>query len=573
MDPVDTSPISTQGADSAPAPIDRTGCILGRWHGGESPPEFGRPALQAALDRIGHPVQIVRANGEIGIARGGLATLGETASLDQTGLPLVGYAPALLPEQLGDPGFRDAHRLRYAYVAGAMANGITSVEIVEAMARAGMVGFFGSAGLPLERVRDAITHLQASLRDPNGRGHLPYGFNLIHSPHEPRTEAATVDLYLALGVGLVSASAYLDLTPPVVKYRVAGIHRDTQGAVVTPNKIIAKVSRTEVARKFFAPPPQAILQDLVNQKVITQDQAQMASEIPMAEDLTAEADSGGHTDNRSALVLLPTMLALADEMQTTHDYRQPLRVGAAGGIATPDSTAAAFAMGAAYVLTGTINQACLESGTSDTVREMLARASQADVTMAPAADMFEMGVKVQVLKWGTMFAVRARKLYDLYRTCASLADIPAAQRAALERDYFRSSFAEAWSKTRDYFASRDPEQIARAEREPKHEMALLFRSYLGQSSNWANSGEPSRRADYQIWWGPAMGAFNQWVRGAFLEAPDRRDVVTVGMNLMVGAAALTRAGWLRAQGIALPPSARRFVPRECAELASLAARG
>ena len=35
--------------------------------------------------------------------------------------------------------------------------------------------------------------------------------------------------------------------------------------------------------------------------------------------------------------------------------------------------------------------------------------------MAPAADMFEMGVKLQVLKRGTMFPMRAQKLYELYR--------------------------------------------------------------------------------------------------------------------------------------------------------------
>ena len=63
----------------------------------------------------------------------------------------------------------------------------------------------------------------------------------------------------------------------------------------------------------------------------------------------------------------------------------PIRVGAAGGIATPHSAAAAFAMGAAFVVTGSINQGCLEAATSDTVREMLANAGQADVTVAPAA--------------------------------------------------------------------------------------------------------------------------------------------------------------------------------------------
>src|SRR5207302_8301337 len=97
------------------------------------------------------------------------------------------------------------------------------------------------------------------------------------------------------------------------------------------------------------------------------------------------------------------------------------------GIATPASAAAAFAMGASYVLTGAVNQACVESGSSDLVREMLAQAEQADVAMAPAADMFEMGVKVQVLKRGTMFAMRAAKLYDLYRTYPSLDNLPAAE--------------------------------------------------------------------------------------------------------------------------------------------------
>src|ERR1019366_8424775 len=54
-----------------------------------------------------------------------------------------------------------------------------------------------------------------------------------------------------------------------------------------------------------------------------------------------------------------------------------------------------------------------ESGASEGVRRLLAQAEQADTAMAPAADMFEMGVKVQVLKRGTMFPMRAAKLYEL----------------------------------------------------------------------------------------------------------------------------------------------------------------
>ena len=528
-------------------------------------PEFGEDAVTRAVHHVATPVQLVEVDGQLGVAHGGTATLGVNRVSAQGAQRLVGYAPALRPEQLGDPGFRASHGLTYAYVAGAMANGVGSEEVVEAMARAGMVGFFGAAGLSLGRIEAAIERIQRSVGD------RPYGFNLIHTPSQPQSEAEVVELYLRRNVRLVSAAAYIDLTLPLIRYRVAGIARDSDGTVITPNKVIAKVSRIEVARKFFCPPPADLLKTLVDDGFITHRQAAMAADIPVAEDLTAEADSGGHTDNQPAISLVPTMLALADEMQTRHGYRTPLRLGVAGGIATPESTAAAFAMGAAYVLTGTINQACVEAGTSPAVREMLARSSQADVTMAPAADMFEMGVQVQVLKWGTMFAVRARNLYRLYRAHVSLDEIPAASRLILERDYFRSTLAEAWAKTRDYFAVRDPEQVARAESDPKHRMALVFRSYLGQASRWANSGEASRRGDYQIWCGPAMGAFNGWARGSCLESPERRDVVTLGMNLLVGAAALMRVGWLRAQGVPLSRAARRFAPRDRAELAALVA--
>ena len=376
--------------------------------------------------------------------------------------------------------FKQAYNLRYAYIAGAMANGITSVEMVEAMGRAGMVGFFGAAGLALDDIETAIDRLQQRLKD------IPFGFNLIHSPHDPELESATVDLYLRRGVRLVDASAYLDLTLPLVYFRVKGIHIDQHGNIVCPNKVIAKVSRVEVARKYFSPPPEKLLAQLVYNQMITSNEAQLASSVPVAEDLTAEADSGGHTDNRPAISLLPTMLSLRDELAATYKYHRPPCVGLGGGIATPDSAAAAFAMGAAYVLTGSINQSCVEAGTSETVRLMLAEASQADVTMAPAADMFEMGVKVQVLKRGTMFPLRAAKLYDLYCNYDSLDSIPEKQRAILERDFFRCTIQQEWQQTKNYFARHDPNQIERAEKNPKHKMALVFRSYLGQSSNWAN---------------------------------------------------------------------------------------
>jgi PfaD family protein len=417
-----------------------------------------------------------------------------------------------------------------------------------------MLSFFGAAGLPFGAVEAAVDRLANAA--------FPCGFNLIHSPQEPDLEKALADLYIRKGVRLVEASAFLALTLPLVRYRVHGIHRSADGTICVPNRIIAKVSREELAEKFFSPPPDKFLRQLVTEGTITPEQAELAALIPLAQEVTAEADSGGHTDNRPALALFPTIRSVASRMQARHGYAVNLRSGLAGGIATPSAAAAAFAMGAAYIMTGSVNQACIESGTSDEVRRMLAETRQADVCMAPAADMFEMGVTVQVLKRGTMFPMRAAKLYELYRSCGSLEEIPAAERDKLEKTFFQVPLEQVWQDTRNYFMKRDPRQVERAERDPKHRMALVFRWYLGQAAHWAKDGPAARRIDYQVWCGPAMGAFNEWAAGSFLEVPARRTVATVARNIIFGAALLTRANILRYQGISIPEDALHTGPLE-----------
>jgi PfaD family protein len=281
----------------------------------------------------------------------------------------------------------------------------------------------------------------------------------------------------------------------------------------------------------------------------------------VAEDFTVESDSGGHTDNRPLTALLPTILSLRDKLVREHGYLRPIRIGAAGGLGTPGAVAAAYSLGASYVLTGSINQACVESGLSADGKAMLARADLADVVMAPAADMFELGVEVQVLRRGTMFGVRARKLYELYRAYPSLESIPATERARVEKDMLRAGFEQAWHDTRAFWTERDPAEVARAEADPKHKMALVFRSYLGLASRWSIDGVEDRRGDYQIWCGPAMGAFNTWATGSFLEDPSNRSVVQVARNLMEGAAVVTRAQQLRSYGLPVPNSAFDYRPR------------
>lgn len=458
----------------------------------------------------------------------------------------AGVQAAILPptplESLGDKEFCHELGVRFPYLAGAMANGIASEELVEAMAGDGMLAFFGAAGLPVKRVESAVVRLKKNL------GHRSFGVNLIHSPAEPQWEWGVVDILHKYGVNIVEASAYMNVTLPLIYYRVKGVHRNSQGQVVAPNKIIAKVSRVEVATKFFSPPPIDILRRLYEDGYISASEASLAQEIPLAQYVTAEADSGGHTDNRSAVTLFPILKSLRDRQQSLYDFNPPLRLGMAGGISTPSSVASAFSMGAAYVMGGSIHQACVESGTSDKVRTLLNQVDQADVVMAPAADMFEMGVQVQVVKRGTMFPMRARKLYELYKTYPSIEAIPPKDISLIETQMFRCSVDEVWQETQEYFRQRDPEVLDRCEGRPKQKMALIFRWYLGHGSQWANSGEEGREMDYQIWCGPSMGAFNRWTEGSFLANPKERKITLVALNLLLGALAINRLQILRSQG-------------------------
>ncbi len=525
-------------------------------------PGHGNPpaeSLEKAMQQIAQPLYLVSKDGDLVAESSGSAALGDSCQEAGT-FPLIAHATPVLPVFLGDPGFCAELGIRYPYIAGSMAKGISSALMAEELGRAGMLGFFGAAGLPLDEVEEALDRLKTSLGD------TPYGFNLIHSPQEPDLEETLVSLYIRKSVRLIEASAFLALTLNLVRYRTHGICRLPDGKIHTPNRIIAKVSREELAASFFSPPPEKFLNELVAKGEITEEQAELAATIPMAQYVTAEADSGGHTDNRPALALFPTIHSLACRMEKEFGYDCRLRVGLGGGIATPASAAAAFAMGAAYIMTGSVNQACIESGTSDAVRQMLTETRQADVTMAPAADMFEMGVTVQVLKRGTMFPMRAAKLYDLYRTCASIENIPVPEREKLEKSLFLASLEDIWKDTRAYFIKRDPKQVERAERDPKHRMALVFRWYLGQSAHWAKDGTADRKMDYQVWAGPSMGAFNEWVAGSFLAHAEQRKVVTVAKNILYGAAVLARAAMLRSQGVQLPAEAVKIPPMQEAEL-------
>lgn len=368
--------------------------------------------------------------------------------------------------RLGNEDFKKDYNIQYAYMTGSMYRGIASEQMVIKAAKAGMLGFFGTGGLSIERIGQAIGTIRSALRQGE-----TFGMNLLHHMMSPDKEVRMIDLYLKNGIHLIEASAFMGITPALVIYRAKGLSRNHDGSVSVQNRIIAKVSRPEVAEAFLSPAPAHVLERLVS-------------------------------DNR---------------------------------LTAGEAAAAAFLLGAEFIGTGSINQCTVEAGTSDSVKDLLQEANVQDTSYAPAGDMFEAGARVQVLKKGLFFPARANKLFDLYRQYNSLDEIDEKTKTLIEEKYFQRSFEEVYEQLK---RDKSPAQIAKAEQNPKHKMAMVFKWYFSHTTRLALEGKSESKIDYQIHCGPALGAFNQWVKGTPLENWRNRHVDLIGKQLMEETAGL-----------------------------------
>ena len=431
-------------------------------------------------------------------------------------------------DKLGSRSFQKRYGIKYSYLTGAMYRGIASKEMVLSIGKAGLLGFLGTGGMDLEEIEENLQLIQQGLS-----GSQAYGMNLLCNLHDPQVEMDTVELYLKYGVTCVEAAAFMMMTPALVYFRIKGLERDILGNIQCKHKIIAKISRPEVAKIFLSPPPERIVKKLLDEGKISWEESVMAKEVAMSFDLCVEADSGGHTDQGIPTVLLPSIQSMTRELQEKYQYSDPIHIGLAGGIGTPEAAASAFIMGADFILTGSINQCSVEAKMSAVVKTMLQDINVQDTEYAPAGDMFELGAKVQVLRRGVFFPARANKLFMLYSHYNSLDEIPEKIKTQLEEKYFKKTFQEIWEETKGYFEKKgDQYNLKKAEKNQKHKMALVFRWYFNHSAKLALAGEEKNRIDFQIHTGPALGAFNQWVKGTQLESWENRHVDLIAEKLM-----------------------------------------
>ena len=448
---------------------------------------------------------------------------------------LLGYLPPCRPAYLGSRTFQQAVGASRAWVVGGMALGIGSVSLVQAAAAAGCLGFYGAAGVPLVQVEVAAMTLGGAPR---------VGINLAHHP-DPARDDAVVDICLRAGVARIEASAFLRPTLPVVRFRFAG------RAGQPPRQVLAKCSREEVAARWLAPPTTALLREAVASGALSAEDAAWAARHRLADALIAEGSSGGHTDGWPLVALVPAFRALAAASAVPSGA--PVWIGAAGGLGTPAALVAALALGADFLVGGSVHQACTESGVSDAVRAALAALSLADVVQIPAVDRLHTGARVQVVR--NRFARAALRMERLLLRHPDLLTAPPEAQRWVE-DALGCSLNAAWEAASARLAERDPALLAHALSTPQARSEVVVQGWLARAARQV--GQPDADpADVQIWCSPAMGAFNVWSRQVGLQSPETRTFAAVSSALLEGACRLVRAQSLERLLAAVPSEERR----------------
>lgn len=429
-------------------------------------------------------------------------------------------------QELGADSFKKRYGMPYAYLAGGMYRAISSKEMVAALSQSNILGFYGTGGVEIEQIREDIDYIKQ-----HANKEQLYGVNIVGEMNNSDKEEKMISLLLEKEVRIMEASGYILITKALIRYLAKGLYEEN-GQVKRKNKILAKISRPEVAEIFLNPVPDNIVQNLLDDNEISYQQAEWLRHIPVADDICVEADSGGHTDRGIIIILLPAILRMRNRIMKSKGYKEYIHVGAAGGIGTPEAAAATLLLGAQFVMTGSINQCSVEAGTSMAVKNMLCEINVQDTDYAPAGDMLEYGSKVQVLKTGTFFVGRANKLYDIYKHYNSFEEIDSNIINQLENTFFKKKISDILSEEIDYYKRHNSKDYKRLLEDGKYQLLVVIKWYFRNSTEFAINGVSERKTDYQIQCGKALGSFNDWVRGKKFERLENRKVADIAELLM-----------------------------------------
>lgn len=427
---------------------------------------------------------------------------------------------------LGNSEFIEEYGLKYAYVVGPMCNGISSVQLIEKAAKSGLLAYYATEGLTKDKIVEDIAKLNDSLK-----GQHKYGVAISMDYMHAMKEIEMFSLIQKHDVTMVQLSGYISVSESIIRFKAAGVYKDGD-TIKTRNRIMVKLSRPEVAITFLKSAPNDMIEKLFSEGKITALEAEFLRNTPLADAICVETNSAGKTDNATAFSTYPSILRMKNRIMEEYKYNKDVYVGYAGSIGSPEAIVAAFVMGADFIMTGSINQCCVEAGTSDKVKDMLQEANIQDTDYIPSGDNYDFVTKTQVLKKGVLFHVRANKLYEIYKMYPSIDDIDITLKRQIEQQFFSMSLDDVYRIIEPRLLEV---QLKKAEKMSKYKMALIFNYYYVLSMEKALKGKVSEEVNYLVHCSVAMGAFNLYVKDTKLEKWKFRYVDEIAIMLMEGA--------------------------------------
>lgn len=421
---------------------------------------------------------------------------------------------------IGDREFCEDYNISYPYAVGSMHKGISSPQLVAKMAQNGFLSFLGTGSLELKEVEKIIVETKQLVREGQA-----FGCNFAANIHDSYKEEEIMDLFLKHNICSIEASGFWTISPSLLKFRAKGLSRSETGEILIKNKILIKLSRVETAMEFLSVPPHPLIDQLFKEGQITFDEVSMIKQVPLVDDICVMGDSGGETSQSNLNLVLPTIIQLRDKLAEEKLFNKRVRIGAGGGIGTPETAAVAFLLGADFVLTGSINQCTVEAETSNVVKNMLQKVDLHDMSFVPSVNDLEIRGQTQVVKKGVFFPPRANKLYDLLKQYNDISDIDIKTKEIIEEKYLSEKIQN--------ILRADELQSSSKKRTPKSDMQALLKFYQNNSVQLAIKGDTSQKVNFNIYCGPALGAFNRWVKGTELEDWNNRHVDVIAKKMMV----------------------------------------
>lgn len=230
--------------------------------------------------------------------------------------------------------------------------------------------------------------------------------------------------------------------------------------------------------------------------------------------------------------LLPQVIDKKNFLMKKYGYSKDIHIGAAGSIGDSVSALDAFLLGADFIMTGSVNQCTAEAEVSKWVKDKLQKVEIQDTEMIPTSHVYEIGMKVQVLKKGVFFVARALKLYEIYNRISKIEDIEPKVLAQIQDKYFGKSIDDIYNEIKNDLSDTERK---RAENESKFKFGLIIYWYYNYCMDCAIKNENSQNLNCLIPVSSAMGRINQFLENTEYMNWENRHPDILGRLIMSGA--------------------------------------